>query len=574
MREINTLNNNNDNKHLIALGFLASSIVGREIPIRYLLSSTQLAYSDCRTIFIRPNTNTEYQRLEVLSQALLLKLGTLQEPCLNKLIGKSNVNNRFLIIELARGYQLFFDQLPRILLSALQPFVLDFDSQSAEDSLRIAQSYRRIPRGPEWLGSIRPFKLLFTPKTSLGQPIDNDELSELEKKVKAPKNDDDKDEEEKSYKDKLWEYLSSPLGNDGMFSKALRDLLDMSSSPDDTGQEGSANTTTEQVKSKKVQYLQDMLSAIRSKTNIDTGSNDSEGAFDAFPEWNYKENTYRYNWVTAEEVEPYTPDFLLDDLQLERHRFYSFYKALSKLNFSIEKCRGESFGNDIDLDRLVQFKIDAKVGQCDEALIYTAMRRSGRDIGIQILMDVSSSTLEVAEDDKTIAYHHINLAWLLCQSFTLLGDRVALHGFHSWGRQLLKMQRIKAFGESSLAKIDQRFRQLSIAGYTRVGAAIRFGVKQLDENTSEAKKLLFVVSDGYPYDDQYEDKYALQDTKKALEEARLKGIACLCLAVGSDVDHARLREVYGSTNFLLVDRIEKIPAKLPKMIVNALRQIN
>lgn len=570
MVQINSYRNKNDS--LFALGVLASSIVGREIPIKYLSRSSQLAYSDSSAIFIKPNTTIEYQRLEVLSQAVLLKLGTLQEPCVNKLIGKSNVKNRFILVELARGHRLFFNQLPRLFLSAFRPFISDSQSQSAEDSLYIAQSFRQIPQGPEWVGSIRPFKLFLGSRTPLGKAINSDELSDLENKTKAP--DNDKDDDENSYKDKLWEYLSSPLGNDGMFSKALRDLLDMSSSPDGTGQEGSANTTTEQVKSKKVKFLQDMLGAIRSRISIGSDNNYNENAFGTFPEWNYKKKDYVHDWVTAEEVEPYTPDCLLDDLTLEHRHFYSFHKALSHLQFGIRKCRGEPYGDNFDLDRLVQFKLDARAGQCDEALIYTAMRRESRDLSVEILVDVSSSTLELAEDDKPIAHHHINLAWLLCRSFTLLGDRVALHGFHSWGRKLLKLQRIKAFGESSLAKIDRRLKNLSVAGYTRIGAAIRFGAKQLDENKSTAKKLLFVVSDGYPYDDQYEGKYALQDTKKALEEARSKGLACLCLAVGSDVNEARLKEVYGDTNFLLVDRIEKIPGKLPKMIADAFRQIN
>lgn len=571
MIQVNSYRNKNDSLH--ALGLLASSVVGREIAIKYLSNSLQLAYSDCTVIFIKSNNTIEHQRLEVLSQAVLLKLGTLQEPCVKKLIGKSKVKNRFLMVELSRGYQLFFNQLPCLFLSAFQPFNIGLKSQSAEDSLHIAQGFRDIPLGPKWVGSIRPFSLLLTSTTSLGKAINSDELSDLENKITTPDNDDNKDEEENSYKDKLWEYLSSPLGNDGMFSKALRDILDMSSSPDDTGQEGSANTTTEQVKSKKVKFLQDMLGAIRSKVSLNSDENFTENAFGTYPEWNYKNKLYATNWVTAEEVEPYTPDCQLDDLTLEHRHLYSFHKALSKLRFGIKKCRGETYGDDFDLDRLIQFKLDAQAGQVDEALIYTSLRRSSRDLCVQVLMDVSSSTLELAEDDKPIAHHHINLAWLLCNSFTLLGDRIALHGFHSWGRKLLKLQRIKAFGERSLTKVDRRLKELSVAGYTRVGAAIRFGIKQLDENKSTARKLLFVISDGYPYDDQYEGKYALQDTKKALEEARLNGVACLCLAVGSDVEVARLKEVYGDTNFLLVDKIEKIPVKLPTMIANAFRQI-
>ena len=245
-------------------------------------------------------------------------------------------------------------------------------------------------------------------------------------------------------------------------------------------------------------------------------------------------------------------------------------RALLGIKYTMVKGKRELLGDDINLDALVQYELDVRAGQADEPSIYQAVRRNGRALEVQILMDVSSSTLERTASDDSIASLHVNLAWLLCEAMTHLGSTVALHGFHSWGRKLVKMQRVKAFGDSSSALLQRRIKQLSIAGYTRMGAAVRWGCKALQQRNSPARKLLLVISDGFPYDDHYEGRYALQDTQKALEEARKKGLACLCLCVGSDVDASRLTEVYGESNFLSVDKLEKIPPKLGRFVMNAL----
>ena len=57
-----------------------------------------------------------------------------------------------------------------------------------------------------------------------------------------------------------------------------------------------------------------------------------------------------------------------------------------------------------------------------------------------------------------------------------------------------------------------------------------------------------MLSDGFPYDDGYESHYAEADTRKALEELRADGVACLCLSIGSSSPGDALNRVFGSAS--------------------------
>jgi nitric oxide reductase activation protein len=73
-----------------------------------------------------------------------------------------------------------------------------------------------------------------------------------------------------------------------------------------------------------------------------------------------------------------------------------------------------------------------------------------------------------------------------------------------------------------------------------------------------------LISDGKPLDDAYADDYALEDTKMALQEVRMQGIQPFCITVDQEAD-AYLRRMYGDVRFLVIDRVETLPERLPKV---------
>lgn len=96
----------------------------------------------------------------------------------------------------------------------------------------------------------------------------------------------------------------------------------------------------------------------------------------------------------------------------------------------------------------------------------------------------------------------------------------------------------------------------------RDGAAIRHASAKLLKRDAK-HRLLVLLSDGKPLDgDQYHGDYAVEDTKKALQEARCLGIVPFCVTIDHEATE-HLRRLYGDTWFTVVDRVESLPRRLP-----------
>ena len=100
----------------------------------------------------------------------------------------------------------------------------------------------------------------------------------------------------------------------------------------------------------------------------------------------------------------------------------------------------------------------------------------------------------------------------------------------------------------------------------RDGAAIRHSTARLLASAAKTK-ILILLSDGKPLDcgcRQYSDRYAQADTKKALQEARIKGVFPFCITI-DEQGGEYLADMYGERDFLVLDRVEKLPSVLPQM---------
>ena len=78
---------------------------------------------------------------------------------------------------------------------------------------------------------------------------------------------------------------------------------------------------------------------------------------------------------------------------------------------------------------------------------------------------------------------------------------------------------------------------------------------------------MILLSDGKPLDcgcDRYADTYAQEDTREALVEARKVGLHPFCITVDP---HSRdyLRHVYGAGAYTIIDRVEALPVRIPKI---------
>jgi len=100
--------------------------------------------------------------------------------------------------------------------------------------------------------------------------------------------------------------------------------------------------------------------------------------------------------------------------------------------------------------------------------------------------------------------------------------------------------------------------------YTRMGVAIRHLTKLLAAVEARTK-LLITLSDGRPDDqDVYRGNYGIEDTRKALIEAKVLGIHPYCITIDNEAfDY--LPHMYGAMNFALIDKVGKLPFKVSEI---------
>jgi nitric oxide reductase NorD protein len=98
--------------------------------------------------------------------------------------------------------------------------------------------------------------------------------------------------------------------------------------------------------------------------------------------------------------------------------------------------------------------------------------------------------------------------------------------------------------------------------YTRMGAAIRYATRLLAAQPG-GRRLLLILSDGKPNDlDCYEGRYGIEDTRRAVHEARALGLTCFCVTIderGNDY----LPHLFGTGGYVVIRRPAELPAQLP-----------
>lgn len=130
---------------------------------------------------------------------------------------------------------------------------------------------------------------------------------------------------------------------------------------------------------------------------------------------------------------------------------------------------------------------------------------------------------------------------------------------------------VKRFDDKLDALVMRRLSGLMPGAYSRLGAAIRHSATVLDRQGGTTRRLLVVLSDGLAYDHGYERVYGAADARRALAEARHRGIGCLCLTIGAGTDVEDLQRVFGSAAHATIPRLEQLGQLIGPLFRSALR---
>lgn len=107
-----------------------------------------------------------------------------------------------------------------------------------------------------------------------------------------------------------------------------------------------------------------------------------------------------------------------------------------------------------------------------------------------------------------------------------------------------------------------RLAKMTSGSCNRDGMAIEIAANLLSKRQEEIK-LLFIISDGQPNDDEYGGYLAYEDIKSIVRRYKKQGVEVIAAAIGSDKD--RIKEIYGES-FLDVTDLNRFPKVMARIV--------
>ncbi|HEV2642424.1 MAG TPA: VWA domain-containing protein, partial [Candidatus Elarobacter sp.] len=227
-------------------------------------------------------------------------------------------------------------------------------------------------------------------------------------------------------------------------------------------------------------------------------------------------------------------------------------------------------GDELDIAACVSALVDRRMGRAPDDRLYVAVHPARQPLAIALLVDVSGSTTAAVTEARTDAQRVIEvekIALLLAsEALDALGDRYAILTFASHGASDVRVAAIKHFDERNGTAVRGRISAIAPEGNTRLGAAIRHATALLGEQPV-SHRLLLILSDGKPSDtDRYFEAYGVEDSRRAILEARVAGVFPFCLAVSSGQAPTYLSHLFGPAGHTVLSRPDHLPGALLRVI--------
>ncbi|HYA28353.1 MAG TPA: hypothetical protein VEI95_06005, partial [Acidobacteriota bacterium] len=408
------------------------------------------------------------------------------------------------------------------------------DADSSPDNLRLPELQGRereylAPQGVDYRGDFRPelAQLLTKAQTNSREErksLTPEELADLLRSQRAPKPRDsgDEGEEQDPQTQQMAQNLLKELDKrDPRMQSVTRKPVP--NQDDDTGP----------------------LSATQPNTFI-------------YDEWDERADGYRKNWCKV-----YEKTMGIGDLAFYRDTLLSHAGLLQRIRREFEQVMPEIYhrekrlpdGADHDLDLAIEAMTDYRIGITPSEKIFWRQHKIERDVAVAFLLDMSGSTGEaiktvtaspplsgsgpmVERGQRRIIDVEKEAIVLMIDALEAIGDCYGVYGFSGHGRDNVEFYVIKDLAEAFSLDVAKRFGRIGPLHATRMGPAIRHVTSKLRQQQTRSR-FLFLISDGRPQDRGYsqegaEKAYAVQDTRRALIEARREGIHPFCLTVDKE----------------------------------------
>ncbi|MDO5658543.1 MAG: nitric oxide reductase D protein [Paracoccus sp. (in: a-proteobacteria)] len=308
--------------------------------------------------------------------------------------------------------------------------------------------------------------------------------------------------------------------------------------------------------------------AARLKLHLDLSPEDAErealsGSF-TYPEWDARRGAYLPAHVRVLESRPeLEPDAaIIHDLAAQR-RIRAVRRQFEALRPGRITTTGHRDGEDIDTELAVRSATDlAAMGEGNDR-IWRKSLPTARDLAVSILLDVSRST-ESAVTGRAVIDIEREALTALAWGLDACGDRFALNAFSSLRRDRVFVSNCKTFDEPMSRQVEARVAALRPQFYTRLGAGVRHASAGLSTQGNR-RRLLLVITDGKPNDlDHYEGRHGIEDSARAIREARRAGHAVFGITVDRD-GKTWFPRIFGQGGFALFPDPDKLTAALPEI---------
>ena len=294
-----------------------------------------------------------------------------------------------------------------------------------------------------------------------------------------------------------------------------------------------------------------------------------------YREWDASIEDYKPAWVAVREARLREGDraFVDEVMERERHHIEKLRRTFEALRpQGRTNVRGLPDGDELDIDRVIQGAVEGRITGERSERVYMRSLPERRDVAVTFLLDMSSSTNEAtaAGGQRRVIDVEKEALIVVAEALHAIGDPFSIYGFSGYGRDHVAFYVAKEFRDPWDDRARERVGRISFKMENRDGAAIRHATRKLMAEPAKTR-LLFLLSDGKPLDcgcDHYYDRYAQEDTRTALREARKAGVHPYCITVDPS-GPAYLRRMYGDVGYCVIDRVDALPTQ----IVNVYRRL-
>jgi len=542
--------------------FVATFIAGTPVDVTEAPAG-QPAHTDGEVIYVSAGGSTAQHRREMVLQSALLGAGSLNRQSVKALRGRPATARRYLAVE---GHRVLAELAGRLPLAAALCPEGEPRTASIAESLALARSRSGVDDPPDWFGVIKPTRL-HASATARGSTATDDDLS-LDV-AGHPEHDDGDDDSTPGETSKILKLFEAPMNSQAL-SDFLRKLFGGApSSGDDTA---GAELHVGSVRRAQQAGPDARPAPTRIRFTDDGNPGAAVGVGGAlYPEWDVHHQRYRPDWCRVIDF-PVTTEAGVSAAGVPVD--HVLRRRLSRVGLGPKVLRGRADGDELDIEALTALFADLRSGYSPPENVYLERRALERDLGVLVLVDASGSATDTDPEGLAVHEHQRRAAATLAMTLEELGDRVAVYAFRSHGRHAVHLPAIKTFGQRFGAVARARLNRLQPSGYTRLGAGIRGAGAILKAEAGTPNRLLLVLSDGFPYDDGYEGRYAAADARKALDELRTEGVACLCLSIGAGIAHEAIERVFGSARYASATSLADLSPRMDELFLSALRELS